>query len=274
MHIPNEIKIDTHLLEYNPGVYGDFVCGIVAYSVDGFFDPCNRDYTDNEKYWYSNNSSILRNQYPMSCRGNGYEHVERYTEFMLAHKMFLDYPALLDDGTISRFESMIFNTHSGLPYNNESHNISTELCRTITNGFTKTRTKFLTIDTSFDSIFMSACNEYYTSNGNEREAVNFKNLFSKFTNRIKTSRWVEKHLTNEQKLYIGDINNFNSDCISYYGNVNQGKFDEYLKEYEEQKLKILRKLTDRTLKQLKSNSDAYSKFVEEFEKEYDDFFDE
>lgn len=268
--IPNEIKIGTHMLEYNPGVYGDFICDIVSNSVDGFFSP---RYKENERYWYSNNSSILRNQYPLSCRGGGYEHVERYTEFMLAHKMFLDFPELVDDAILSGYENMIFNTHPKLPKSNQFNSISANLCRTLNNDFTKTNIKFLTIEDSFDSIFLSTCNEYFTSNGSQRK-VDIKQLFIMFVSRIKVSRWTNRCLTDEQKLYIGDINKFDSDCIRCYGNVNQAKFDAHLKEFQEKKLTILQKLSNRTLNNIKSTPDYYKKFTTHFEKQYDDLLNE
>ena len=30
---------DTHLLEYMPGTYGDYICGIISHAVDEFIDP-------------------------------------------------------------------------------------------------------------------------------------------------------------------------------------------------------------------------------------------
>ena len=38
--IPEHLEQETFLLEYLPGTYGDYVSGIVSYSVDGFLDPC------------------------------------------------------------------------------------------------------------------------------------------------------------------------------------------------------------------------------------------
>jgi hypothetical protein len=95
-----------------------------------------------------------------------------------------------------------------------------------------------------------------------------------FVSRIKVSRWANRCLTDEQKLYIGDINKFDSDCIGCYGNVNQAKFDSHFKEFQEKKLTILQKLSNRTLNNIKSTPGYYKKFTTHFEKQYDDLFNE
>ena len=76
-----KLPYTTHLLEYNPGFFGDFVCGSITYSIDNYFDPNKNQ----ERYWSQSDNHVPRNRYNMSLRGNGYEHIPLYNEIVLAH---------------------------------------------------------------------------------------------------------------------------------------------------------------------------------------------
>lgn len=258
--IPFELPYETHILEYLPGTYGDFVCAIISYSTDGFFDPGNERWTRNEKYWKVNETAMLRNRYPLSCRGGGYEHVERYTEYMLSHRMYLDYPSFFTKE--HAYKKILFNTHFKL-----SREFSEFNCRTLFNDFTKTKSKALTIATDFDSIFMAANNEYYTSVGDDSsDKVDWKHLLEKLQNILKYTIWMNKNIPSENRLVVKDILKFNPNDISSYGNIDIKKFNEYFDEYYKKKLSILSAVTRRNLRIMKNNKEL----CDMFEKGYQD----
>ena len=184
--IPHELNFKTQLLEYQPGTYGDFVCAIISYSVDGFFDPNDPVYNPNETYWkVTDDTVMLRNKYPLSLRGNGYEHVENYTEFLLAHRIYNDYPDIMAEHDLT----LLFNTHMKLTLNDEIYCTDS---RTMYNKFYKTNTMALTTDDNFDIIFMCACNEYYTSTENRK--TDWDNLYNRFKNKVREIRWLNENI--------------------------------------------------------------------------------
>lgn len=222
-----------------PGTYGDFVSGIISYSVEGFIDPCDPLYSDNDKYWNANSAIVSRNKYPLSLRGGGYEHVIDYTEFMLAHHIFLHYNDLLHD-RFQKQQKLMFNTHTYIINN------ATKF-RTINNNFTKTKTKCLTIKDDFDIIFKSVCNEYFTSHTSHND-MNWNDFETMFINRVTTLREIKKFIPSKQIIEIEDIQQFSPELISCYGNVDVNLFDEYFKEYKELKLDYLMSLVNKTYK--------------------------
>ena len=259
MNIPSELDYETHMIEYLPGTYGDFVCAIISYSVDGFFDPCNPNWTAEEKYWrVRDNTALLRNKYPLSCRGSGYEHVEKYTEFMLGHKMFLDYPDFFK--VEHDYKKIMFNTHMRMLDNN---NYSTH-SRTNHNSFTKTKIKVLTIDTDFDSILMACCNEYYTSTTDGIDETDYDHILDKLRYTLKSQLWFKNNLTKEQILTIPNIMKLTPSDISCYGSVDKQKFDEYYKEYYSKKLKLLYRLTIKCKKAILETEHLKHKFESEY----------
>lgn len=236
--IPDQLNQETHLLEYEPGTYGDFVSGIISYAVEGFIDPCNSEYTNDERYWNANDAVVARNRYPLSLRGGGYEHVEHYTEFMIAHHIFIHYNGFLHIDELQN-RKLLFNTHSYIR--------DLLKFRTTHNKFTKTKTKCLTIDDDFDIIFRSVCNEYFTShpNYNDIEWEDFKTMFC---NRVTKIRQIEQHVPKELTLDIHDIDGVTPDSISSYGDVDVDRFDEYFSEYRKFKLDKLDTIAKRTYK--------------------------
>ena len=153
--IPEHLEQETFLLEYLPGTYGDYVSGIVSYSVDGFLDPCEPHLSDGEeKYWNANNAIVARNKFPLSLRGGGHEHVLDYSEFMLAHHTFLHFNSFLHIPSPEKYK-LLFNTHTYI--------VDPLRLRTMHNAFTDTKTNCLTIKDDFDIVFTSTCNEYFTS---------------------------------------------------------------------------------------------------------------
>lgn len=261
--IPDELDYNTHMLEYMPGTYGDFVCSIISYSIEDFFDPCDPFYTDEEEYWkISDKTVMLRKKYPLSCRGGGYEHIEKYTELMLGHKIFLDYPALLTND-VKVADNIMFNTHMKLE---NTGSFNSEYCRTLTNSFYKTKIKCLTIDTSFDSILMSACNEHYTSSEEAIKKPNWKRLYGKFSHRLGAIKWIEENVPEEKIFPLGNIVDFNPEVISCYGKVDEEKFNHHLDAYKEQKVYFLQFLTRRRSKEIFANSELKKMFLNKYEK--------
>ena len=64
----SDIGYETHLLEYYPGTYGDFVSGLITYSIEEFVDTYELD-NKRDRYWtYAGEASLLRNRYELSKR--------------------------------------------------------------------------------------------------------------------------------------------------------------------------------------------------------------
>ena len=257
MIIPNELDCETHMIEYLPGTYGDFVCAIISYSVDDFFDPCDPNWTEENRYWrVRENTPVSRNKYPLSCRGSGYEHVEKYTELMISHKMFLDYPDFFKKN--HNYKKVMFNTHPRMLNDLGTHS------RTVHNAFTNTQIKVLTIDTDFDSILMASCNEYYTSTTDSIVDTDFNHILHKFKHTLQNQLWFKNNIPEEHILDIGDIMKLTSDKISCYGNVNQDRFNEYFKEYYSAKLKLLYRLTKQCKRDILETENLKHKFESEY----------
>jgi|SaaInl0LU_22_DNA_1037365.scaffolds.fasta_scaffold14331_4 hypothetical protein len=229
---------DTHLLEYMPGTYGDYICGIISHAVDEFIDPTESVFGDQKKYWNANSSIVSRNKYPLSLRGGGYEHVENYTELMLAHHVFIHYDTILND-TDYLGKSIMFNTHTYMPDSTKY--------RTISNKFTHTKSKCLTLDDNFDTMFMSACNEYFTSHSSYIN-INWDVFCEMFVNRVVQIRTINNIIPKDKLFNIGDITKFNEDTISCYGTVDSEKFEAYAKEYNDRKFEHFMGITNRTYK--------------------------
>ena len=155
--IPPQLEQETHLLEYYAGTYGDYVAGIISYSIEDFYDNYSH-MSDSDRYWEVDNALVRRNRYALGLRGNGYEHVESYTDFMLSHKIWLEFQPHYNK---MQPKKVLFNTHPRLILGTEYSNPN--IYRTITNSFKSTKTKFISIPLDFDAIFKVACNEYYTS---------------------------------------------------------------------------------------------------------------
>lgn len=259
MDFPNELDLETYLIEYIPGTYGDFVCAIISYSIDGFFDPCDPYWTDSEKYWkFNDDSTMIRNKYPLSLRGGGYEYVEKYTEQMLSHKFFLDYPRFLN--VEHDYKKIMFNTHPKL-----GSNMKEEDVRTLYNNLTKTKTKILTTELNFDNILRVACNEYFTSSNTGVKNLDWDNLFRKFSNTTNRLFWFSNNVSTNKLLNIDNILEFTPDHISYYGKVNNEKFCDYYNEYKEKKLDHLDVFSKAVQRDIFKDSYRKNLFMKEFD---------
>lgn len=258
--IPEFLEQETFLLEYLPGTYGDYVSGIVSYSVDGFLDPCEAHLSDGEeKYWNANNAIVARNKFPLSLRGGGHEHVLDYSEFMLAHHTFLHFNSFLHIPSPEKYK-LLFNTHTYI--------VDPLRLRTMHNAFTDTKTNCLTIKDDFDIVFTSTCNEYFTSHKDKNE-INWDDFRTMFIQRVKMIRHISKTVPKDQIIQIDNIQEFNPDLISCYGNVDQQKFEEYAKEYNDLKLSLLLHLARRTYKIFfKNNADRRKQYEQYYDATY------
>lgn len=252
------------MIEYFPGTFGDFICSSICYSINDFFDPMSGEYTDQDRWWVANNHATMkRNKYPLSCRGGGYEHVEKYTELMLEHMIFLDYPKFND---IVKDTKIMFNTHMKL---NNSDSILIEDSRTLTNSFSSTDIKFLTLETSFDNILMCTCNEYYTSLGDSMSKTNWETFFKMFAFLVKCSKWRDANVEIEKRLTINNILDVKPEDISYYGMVNEEKFFKYYNEFKNVKLDLLHVISNKRKREIFANPKLKQMFTMIYEKDHD-----
>ena len=261
MAIPLELSQQTYQIEYLPGTYGDFVCGIISYSIDEFYDHSSAvGLKWSSRYWNDSGSSLERNRYPMSLRGSGYEHVENYTEFMLSHHIFSIFSNVYTDPA----KKILFNTHPSVL----THLEDTQRFRTVNNKYKKTDCKFLMIDMSFESLFQSACNEYLSSNAhiNDKENNSKRELFERFFNRIRLLDLVKEVIPEEKIFNIDNPREMTPETIEQYGTVDLNKFKHYHDDYCKRKLYMLEYNTKVILEKMKTlEPEKYKYFTHAYE---------
>ena len=249
--IPHQLEQETHLLEYYAGTYGDYVCGIISYSIDGYYDDYV-DLEDDRRYWKVEHSLVKRNRYSLGLRGNGYEHVENYTDFMLAHKIWLEFQPHFDNVSPTK---VLFNTHPRL-YNSDYNDPL--IYRTITNKFKNTKTKIISIPLEFDAIFKVACNEYYTSRMHKIDTkTDLKAFYGIFKAHVDKQKGILNLIPKEQRFVISDIDKLSPKDIVSYGDVNREKFEYYQKLYNDKKMDILNWHTKRLYEKTKQSIPGY-----------------
>ena len=252
------ISQNKHLLEYIPGTYGDIVSNLIACTVDGFFNPN----IDNDEYWNHNNSLISRNKYILSLRGNGYEHIEHYTDLVMDH--FIDclgekYQQPLES---DKFTDVLFNTHPKLLM--ARHHKIKSITRTLSSTANLISNRYLTLETNFDTILMSAANVYLTTYDTHPTTVkDNQKFYMYFYNTLKYNTWAKKSLPADNLLNIDCISKITPEHISVYGNVNENKFEEMLDSYKKEKLTALQKNTYILSKKLNSEVMEYIKDIYE-----------
>lgn len=243
MPIPARIPQKAYLLEYLPGTYGDYIAGIISYSIDEFYDHHGDvGLPWEERYWVANGATIARNRYPLSLRGAGYEHVEHYTDLMLSHHVHLMFPDIFE----SEKTKAIFNCHPRL---------RDQAFRTleINTNLLDAETKFLYIDPTFDNIFQCSVNEYFTGIDHitDRKNNNKQELFFGFLNKLKIHDRAKEEIPDNQLLKIGNLRDLSPEHIECYGEVNAEKFEEYKDYYCKQKLDMLEWNTSRLYEKMK-----------------------
>ena len=252
--IPSQLEQETHLLEYYAGTYGDYVSGIISYSIEDFYD--NYAYMpDGDRYWEANNSLVRRNRYALSLRGGGYEHVENYTDFMLSHKIWLEFQPHYDK---MQPKKVLFNTHPTF-----GHGDNPTIYRTITNKFKNTKTKFLAIPLEFDAIFKVACNEYYTSRIHDSD-TDLETFFGVFSSQVSKQKGALECIPKEKLFVIEDIDKLSAKDIVLYGDVNREKFEEYKSNYNIEKMDLLNWYTKKLYKETKTNNPNFIKALEDY----------
>lgn len=262
MAIPLKLKQKTHQLEYISGTYGDFVCGIISYAIDGFYDHTSAVGLDwRTRYWNDSDSALERNRYVMSLRGSGYEHVENYTDYMLSHHVFLRFQNVFEDESTD----ILFNTHPTVLPHLKLH----ERLRTLNNGYTDTDCKFLMIDMSFESVFQSACNEYLSSFAHtvDEKTGTKKELFERFFNRLIMFDTVNEYIPKEQIFDIGNPRTMRPETLEPYGKVtDEHKFNYYHSDYCHRKLDMLEYKSKVILEKMKAHEpEKYKYFTHAYE---------
>ena len=237
--IPLQLEQETHLLEYYAGTYGDYVSGIISYSIEDFYDNYST-MPDGDRYWEVDDAVVRRNRYALGLRGGGYEHVENYTDFMVSHKIWLEFQPHYDN---MQPKKVLFNTHPRIGFADDNPIIY----RTITNKFKNTKTKFLAIPLEFNAIFKVACNEYYTSRIHDSD-IDLKTFIAIFNSHVDKQKGALKYIPKEQLFVIEDIDNLSAKDIACYGNVNREKFEEYKSNYNIEKMDLLNYHMQRLMK--------------------------
>ena len=257
--IPPQLEQETHLLEYYAGTYGDYVAGIISYAIEDFYDNYSH-MPDSDRYWEVDNSLVRRNRYALGLRGNGYEHVENYTDFMLAHKIWLEFQPHFSKSSPNK---ILFNTHPRLVLGTKYDN--PEIYRTITNNLKNTKTKFISIPLDFDAIFKVACNEYYTSRMHKLDTdTDLTAFFGIFNSQVDKQKGALKCIPKEQLFVIEDIDKLSAKDLVSYGDVNREKFEEYKSNYNTEKMDLLNWYTKRLYQKTKANNPDFIKKLEDY----------
>jgi|GEM_PF-1937192 hypothetical protein len=257
-HIPKKLNQQTHLLEYFAGTYGDYLSGIISYSVKGYYDNY-ATMDEHDRYWETDKAIVRRNRYALGLRGNGYEHVENYTDYMLSHKIWLDFQPHFDSLSPTK---VLFNTHPRLildsPYDNP------EIYRTITNKFNSTHTKFLSISLDFNSMFKVACNEYYTSRMHEEDDDALRAFYGVFKAQVDKQKGALICIPKDKLFVVNDIDNLSPKDISIYGDVDRERFIHYQDLYNLHKMDLLNWYTQRLLKKTRISRPDFIKSLEDY----------
>jgi len=243
--IPKRLSQKTYLLEYLPGTYGDFVSGIISYSIEEFYEHHGDvGLKWSKRYWNEEGSKLVRNRYAQSLRGAGYEHVERFTDFMLAHHTYLHFSDLFD----SEKTKVLFNTHPKLRVISDIN-----VFRTVYNAFEYTTCKFLYINPTFENIIQCAVNEYMSGwdHLTDEKNNNKKELFFLFFNKLESLDLAKQQIPDDKLLKLDNIRDIKPSDISMYGDVNENKFLEYKEDYCNRKLDMLEWNTTRILEKMR-----------------------
>lgn len=263
LRIPEVLdNYDTYVIEYFPGTYGDFISSLITYSIGDFYYPEK----ELNEYITVNKAVLYNKSFFLQLRGAGYDFVENFTEFMLAQTVFSQQPEILNNPD-NYGKKLLFNTHNRLA----PKLYGKEHIRTYYNQFDKTQIKYLMLDMSFDSIFLSACNEYYTCVSHKPSETEWDMLFACFYLRVQNMKFVSDLLPSEKLLNVNDINNLDIDCFSYYGSINEQRFDEYYNTYKDNKLNFLNRLVYKRLSEIKEHDTLYNKFKTAYETPLDKF---
>jgi len=252
----NELSQETYLLEYFAGTYGDYISGLISYSVKGFYD--DYELKDQWRYWSVDYALVKRNRYSLSLRGGGYEFVEKYNELMLS-RMIEDFRPHFDEMKPTK---VLFNTHPRLVHNSQPD--SKEHYRTLVNDFTKTKTIFLAVPLEFESIFKVACNEYYTSKMHtENNMEEFLQLFKLHADK---QALAIKIIPDEKRFMLHDVDDISPKDIVQFGDVNRERFLYYQDMYNIQKMDLLNWHTQRLLKKTQYSNPEIIKEMKDYVK--------
>ena len=252
----NVLPQETHLLEYFAGTYGDYISGLISYSVKGFYD--DYELKDQWRYWTVDYAVVKRNRYSLSLRGGGYEYVEKYNEFMLSHKIEECRPHFDE----MKPNKVLFNTHPRLIHDSQPD--SKEHYRTLVNDFTKTKTIFLAVPVEFETIFKVVCNEYYTSKMHtENNMEEFLQLFKLHADK---QVFAQKVLPANKCFMLHDVDKIEPKDLVQFGDVDRERFLYYQDMYNIQKMDLLNWHTQRLLKKTQYSNPEIIKEMKDYVK--------
>tara|TARA_B100001057_G_scaffold456251_1_gene503481 strand:- start:344 stop:1138 length:795 start_codon:yes stop_codon:yes gene_type:complete len=249
----NVLPQKTYLLEYFAGTYGDYISGLISYSVKGFYD--DYDLKDQWRYWSVDYALVKRNRYSLSLRGGGYEYVEKYNEFMLS-RMIEEFRPHFDEKNPIK---VLFNTHPKLIHDSKD---SEENYRTLVNDFTKTETIFLSVPLEFETIFKVACNEYYTSKMHTKNDMEeFVELFKLHADK---QAFAQKIIPANKCFMLHDVDKIEPKDLVQFGDVDRERFLYYQDMYNIEKMELLNWYTQRLLKKTQYSNPEIIKEMENY----------
>ena len=234
----------SYLLEYFPGSFGDFVSGLISYSIEEFYDT-QWSLQMRQRYWnrYDKILSpdaekpdlILKYEYLLSLKGDGWEHVEKYNDYMLSNFCHHKNRAVFHNKEATK---ILFNCH---PRTSKSGS-SIKDFRSQHNDFETTKTFLIHPGKTFEHLLLNSLNFYCTSPAFvwDKENDNYNNFISVWKFMV-NSRKIVDDFNFENIIDIRNVADISPDIIKPFGKVRANKFKEMVDAFKEIKFYKLEK---------------------------------
>ena len=221
-------EYQTYLLEYFPGSFGDFLAGLISYSIEEYYD-CHSSENMNKRYWnrYDNITGpgtekpdlVLKYGYILSLKGEGWEHVPKYNDFILSHFCHHKHRGVFYDKNSTK---LLFNCHPMI----SDTKLEIKHFRSQYHDFKITKTFLVHPGKSFDILWLHTLNFYCTSPGYvwDKQNGDYSNLISTWKYMCDVRKLVEDYKFNT--INIGNISEITPDIIKPFGRVQTTKFKE------------------------------------------------
>ena len=255
-------EYQTYLLEYFPGSFGDFLSGLISYSIDEYYD-CHSFENMDKRYWNRYDTItgegsekpdlVLKYGYILSLKGDGWAHVPKYNDYILSHFCHHKHRGVFYDKTSTK---LLFNCHPMIT----GTKLETKHFRSQYHDFKITKTFLVHPGKSFDALWLNTLNFYCTSPGYvwDQENGNYANLISTWSYMCGVRKMLDDF--EFDMIDIGKISEISPDIIKPFGKVRATKFKEMKDAFIEIKFNKLEKrageITDNLI-----NNRMYSKII-------------
>lgn len=253
-------EYQTYLLEYLPGSFGDFLSGLISHSIEEYYDSHENIA---ERYWHRYDTIVspdvqkpdlvLKYGYTLSLKGEGWEHVPKYNDFILSHFCHNNHGEVFHNKDATK---ILFNCHPKA----SSSELGTKDFRSQHNDFKITKTFLVHPGKSFDILWLNTLNVYCTSPAYvwDKDNNNYNNLISRWKYMCEVRKLIDD--LGFETIDMGKISEITSDIIKPFGQVNEEKFQEMKDTFIEIKFNKLEKQAEE-IKQALVENKTYSHVV-------------